>query len=248
MDTRRNGYASILASILFAGLASCSEQSDQPATAASAGGSCKAPGTSAAIERALCSGSPSELQDALFSESSKPFEAAHQELLIILRRIWDADASYGKELPWQALKSARNRAVIAEQLAQGIRNREIEGSLESLQQFAVEFVHGAKTDTEQLDGLRLLGLTDAQSQIPMLRSIAQSAEGQAIRREYAIEALGRICAPEAEAALREIARTIPAGGSDERRLAAALSARESLARSWCRQPESLPAQPSEAPR
>ncbi len=216
------------------------------ASLSSASASCKAPGTSAAIERALCSGNPSELQDALFKDTTEPFEPGHGELLAALQSVWDADGGYGKELPWPALKSARNRAVVAEYLAQGIRNKEVEGSLENLQRFAVEFVRGAKTDAELLDGLRLLGLTDAQNQVPVLRSVALSTEGSPVRREYAIEALGRICAPEAEAALREIERTIPPDGSEARRLSAALAVREGLARSWCRQLENLPTPASDA--
>jgi hypothetical protein len=236
----------ILPSVLLVALAACARQSDPSASSSSVSASCKASGTSAAIERALCRGTAADLQDALFKDTTKPFESGHRELLTALQRVWAADRGYGKELPWPALNSAQNRAIVAEYLAQGIRNKEIEGSLESLQQFAVEFVLGAKTDAEQLDGLRLLGITDAQNQVAVLRSVALSAEGPSVRREYAIEALGRICAPEAETALREIERTIPADGSEARRLSAALSAREGLARSWCRQPENLPAQASEA--
>ncbi len=245
MNVRQFACALIMAGISLGSLVACA-QSDQPPSAASAAPSCEAPGMSNVIERALCSGNPSNLQDALFKDAATPFEPGHRELLAALQRVWNADGSYGKDLPWEALKSPRNRAIVAEYLAQGIRNKEIEGSLEDLQQFAVAFVREAKTDTEQLDGLRLLGITDARDQVPMLRSVARATEGPPIRREYAIDALGKICAPEAEIALREIKQTVSPDGSEARRLAAALSGREGLARSWCRGPETLPSPGSES--
>ncbi len=179
--------------------------------------SCEAPGTSAAIERALCSGNPSELQDALFKDTTRPFELGHgPELLAALQSVWNADGDYGRAAvaSIEDALSRRNRAVVAEYLAQGVRTRRSSGSAKGLQQFAVEFARGAKTDAEQLDGLRLLGLTDAKKskcrycvRLRYLLRVPQCDERVCDRG-----ARQNLCARSGGRASRNRERTIPADG------------------------------------
>jgi hypothetical protein len=211
--------------VVFSACAQESHQS-QPTTQIS----CRAPGTPSAIEEALCSGSPRNLRQAIFDDSSAP----DAQILSAFQRVFDGDARYGQALPWEALKTPRIRAITAEYLAQAIRNGDYEHSLESLQEFAIRFVREAKSDGDQLDGIRLLGIVDAATQVPALRATAISKEGSPTRRAYAIDALGRICAPEAAAALDEVKRATTPGGVEAKHLATARVDRERLKSSWCR--------------
>jgi hypothetical protein len=216
-------------------LAAC--DGSQPAHAADAVAStqCEAPEVGAALRDALCKGGAPEIREALFSIDSKPGEASRDRLLTVLKRLWKGDKSYGNELPWPALESVQSRAVFADYLAQGVRNTEIEAPLVDMQRFAAEMVQGAQRDVDQLEGLRLLGVTDAQDQVPLLRSIAFSTEGPAVRRRYAIEALGYICASEAAATLREVEQTFGERDLEVRKaVEKAQQARARLSSSWCR--------------
>lgn len=209
----------------------------QPAHAASkeASAQCEAPEVSPVLRDALCKGDAPEIREALFRVDSKPGEASRDRLLAVLKRLWAGDKSYGKGLPWSALESVQSRAVFADYLAQGVRNAEIEASLTDMQRFAIDMVQGAQRDVDQLEGLRLLGVTDAQDQVPLLRNIALSTEGPALRRRYAIEALGFICAVEATTTLREVGQM--AGERNPEVTKAVEKAEQTRARlssSWCR--------------
>jgi hypothetical protein len=196
---------------------------------------CEAPGVSAALRDALCRGDALEIRKALFSVDSKPGEASRDRLLAVLKRLWVGDQNYGKGLLWSALESLQVRGVFADYLAQGVRNAEIAASLAEMQQLAVKMVQSASKDVDQLEGLRLLGITDAQDQVPLLRSVALATEGSALRQRYAIEALGYICATEAATTLREVKQML--GDHEPEMIKTAEKAEQTRARlssSWCR--------------
>jgi hypothetical protein len=196
---------------------------------------CNVPGVGVALRDALCKGSASEIREVLFRADSKPFEASHTHLLEVIKRLWVRDRSYGKELPWPALESVWVRAVFVDYLAQGVRNAEIEGSLVDMQSVALEMIRSAKRDSDQLEGLRLLGITDAQDQVPLLRSTALSTEVPMLWRRNAIEALGYICAAQAAAALQEIESMAGEKNVELKQIVArAQMTRERLRTSWCR--------------
>lgn len=216
-------------------LAACDGPQPAHAESGAVSAQCEAPEVTPALRDALCKGDAPEIREALFRVDSKPGEASRDRLLAVLKRLWAGDKSYGKGLPWSVLESVQSRAVFADYLAQGVRNAEIEAPLADMQRFAVEMVQGAQRDVDQLEGLRLLGVTDAQDQVPLLRSIALSTEGPALRRRYAIEALGFICAAEAVTTLREVGQT--AGERDLEVTKAVEKAEQTRARlssSWCR--------------
>ena len=219
----------------------CAQES--PQAQSSVPDTCRAPAMPRAVEDALCSGSSTNLRMAIFKDSSAPDSA----FLTAFQRVFDGDLSYGHELPWDALRIQRMRATIAEYLAQAIRNGDYEGSLVSFEKFAIQFAQGATSNSDQLDGIRLLGIVDAQSQIPVLRATALSQQGSPTRRAYAIDALGRICASEAATALDEIEREILPASIEAKHLATARGDRDRLKNSWCRKVPPLPSTASGSP-
>lgn len=241
-STRRPMFGHLL---LFTALLAFSSCAQEPHEAQSSVRTpCRAPAMPQAIEDALCSGSSTNLRTAIFNDSSAPDTA----FLMAFQRVFDGDLSYGQELPWDALRTERMRATIAEYLAQAIRNSDYEGSLASFEKFAIQFAQGATSNSDQLDGIRLLGIVDAQSQIPVLRATALSQHGSPTRRAYAIDALGRICAPEAAAALDEIEREVLPASIEAKHLATARSDRGRLQNSWCRKASPLPSSASGSPK
>lgn len=187
------------------------------------------------MQDALCKGDATDIREALFRSNEKPGNTSRDRFSRVVKRLWMGDKSYGKGLPWPALETVQSRAVFADYLAQGVRNREIEAPLPHMQRFAVEMFQSAQSDSDQLEALHLLGITGAQDQVPLLRSIALSNEGPPLRRRYAIEALGYICASEAAIALREVSELPDVHGGDAAKaVAEAQLSRERLKSSWCR--------------
>lgn len=109
---------------------------------------------------------------------------------------------------------------LAQYIAQGLRNRWIDAPpAKELQRFALGLIDSAPPDDDdQLtrDGLKLLGLTDAEDQIGLLRNFALSRNQPLQRRETAIIALGQICSDATPTVLEDVRHSATASDDPDR--------------------------------
>jgi hypothetical protein len=174
----------------------CYEHSTSTHTPEVADPSCKTPGVTGELHRAICVADQFAVEQTLFSADFQEHGDGRQMLGVIVR-LWNADKTYGSGLRWYKLESRDFRTVLAQYIAQGLRNRWIDAPpAKELQRFALGLIDSAPPDDDdQLarDGLKLLGLTNAEDQIGLLRNFALSRNQPLPRRETAIIALGQIC-------------------------------------------------------
>ena len=195
--------------------------------------SCSVPNVRGELQDALCSGDAKRLRKALFDVAANSAQPRTAQELGALRRVYVHEQQFGSHLPWEKLSTLEVQAVLIDELSQAVRNGELDMSLVDMQGVAKQ-VLVSKSEVDQWDGLRLLGLTDDTASIPMLRQIAMSGGELPVRRESAIEALGYICDPAAKAVLDDLVTATAGVQLYSRYVQKALAYRAGLDRSWCR--------------
>ncbi len=198
---------------------------------------CEAPGLPVAVSNAVCSGDPKSLRNALSNLREEAGPSGYVTALSALNQLWKLDKTYGKTLPWHSLESAPMRAPVAETIAQATRNGDIQASLPDIRQFALKFADSASD--REFDGVTLLGMADAEDEIPRLKAMAL-ADDPSARRQQAIIALGMICNDSADKSLQEVLHAGNLTDANRRAVEFARESRRSLSESWCR-----PANPSQ---
>lgn len=176
------------------------------------------------LAAALCSGDGDRLSKVVFDSNHHRDASTEKAVLHVFRDVWRRDRSVGRNLPWQELESPAVQRTLIENLAQGVRNRRLELSMEDLQHAAPQLLEAEET-RYQFDAIRLLGMTDSAADVSLLKRIA-SADCPSSRPLIAIDALAYICDPSARRALEELAR----GPRNNERISNALKSRE---HGWC---------------
>jgi hypothetical protein len=208
--------------------------SDRVSTPTSSG-ACRVPNVPTTVSTALCSADVGQIRTALFTEDLRRNSAEdHAAFIDALRHIWEGDKNFGVQLPWRRLADRANRAVIIDVLAQAYRNHDTDTSLAEMQKFAIELVNSGRDDLDEYEGVRLLGLTDAKEEIPLLRRIAMSNDPSE-RRYKAIEALGYVCDKEAMQTLGALSVSLRGREPDSTWIGSAIRARKDIQSSWCRE-------------
>jgi hypothetical protein len=201
------------------GVSNSSEQTDQ----------CRIPEVSEDFSNAICSADFVAVQKKLFELDAEARPGAARSF----GKLWLEDPSFGKSIPWAALRSQSFKLTYGSFLAQSVRNGRVDFDLEHLRSFARRVASSEQHTADEIEAIRLLGYADSTDDIPLLLGKIAANPAPAEAGRSAVASLGYICDAKASDALRQLAQ---AEGMSEFASAVtkAVAVRKSLERDWCR--------------
>jgi hypothetical protein len=170
-----------------------------------------------ALEESLCAADGAIFSNRIRSLWESPDIAERKRAVEILERVWRLDPKLGDGLPLQALDREDFRAAVVEFLAQAVRGGLSDVALWDLQKFAIQFARLHRDDDRTAAAVRIIGYTDASSQLQFMTETIQAGPGSV--RSTAILALGDMCSAEATAFLISMEKDMANYSDAERRLA-----------------------------
>jgi hypothetical protein len=185
---------------------------------------------SAAFKQAVCAHDPQLIRNALFELRDEQ----RTQAIDVLYSIWIESDEAGKSLPWDELKHMEFRLAYAPALVQSVRSGSKSLPLEPFQNLAVEGATKNVGNLEEIEAIRLMGLANAEAQLPFLLRKIEEKPSPYASRLTAIEALGYICGQESLHALERIRNALADDAKDRQAVDKAFQHRNEISGTWCR--------------